>query len=111
MRKAFGVDNGKNISTKYGGNNGHQMEIADMANVLEGKSFDFIFFDACVMQTIEVAYELRHATNYLIASPAEIPAPGANYKTMVKAMFSKEDVVTRIMTDYEREYRKSYGHG
>ena len=109
IRKAFGVDNGKNISTKYGGNNGHQMEIADMANVLEGKSFDFIFFDACVMQTIEVAYELRHATNYLIASPAEIPAPGANYKTMVKAMFSKEDVTTRIMADYEREYRKSYG--
>ena len=109
IRKAFGVDNGKNISTKYGGNNGHQMEIADMANVLEGKSFEFIFFDACVMQTIEVAYELRHATNYLIASPAEIPAPGANYKTMVKAMFSKEDVTTRIMADYEREYRKSYG--
>ena len=109
IRKAFGVDNGKNISTKYGGNNGHQMEIADMANVLEGKSFDFIFFDACVMQTIEVAYDLRHATNYLIASPAEIPAPGANYKTMVKAMFSKEDVTTRIMADYEREYRKSYG--
>lgn len=109
MRKAFGVDNGKNISTKYGGNNGHQMEIADMASVLEGETFDFIFFDACVMQTIEVAYELRHLADYLIASPAEIPAPGANYKTMMRAMFSKEDVVTRIMTDYEREYRNSYG--
>ena len=109
MRKAFGVDNGKNISTKDGGNNGHQMEIADMASVLEGETFDFIFFDACVMQTIEVAYELRHLADYLIASPAEIPAPGANYKTMMRTMFSKEDVVTRIMTDYEREYRNSYG--
>lgn len=109
VRKAFGVDNGKNISNKYSGNNGHQMDIADMAGVLEGESFDFIFFDACVMQTIEVAYELRHVTNCLIASPAEIPAPGANYQTMVKAMFSKEYVAMRIMKDYEREYRSSYG--
>lgn len=109
MRKTFGVDNGKNIANKYSGNNGCQMEIADMANALEGECFDFIFFDACVMQTIEVAYELRHVANYLIASPAEILASGANYKTMVKAMFSKEDVVTRIMTNYEREYRNSYG--
>ena len=109
VRKTFGVDNGKNISNKYNGNNGHQMEIVDMAKALEGESFDFIFFDACVMQTIEVAYELRHLANYLIASPAEIPAPGANYKTMVKAMFSKDDCVNQMMTDYEHEYRDSYG--
>lgn len=107
MRKSFGLDNGKNVGSNDGG--GHQMNIDDMASVLQGRNFDFIFFDACFMQNIEVAYELRHATKYLIASPAEIPATGANYKTMVKAMFLKDDYANQMLKAYEREYKNSYG--
>lgn len=99
-RKSFGVDNGRNAND----NIGHQMNIDDMAAALEGEDFDFMFFDASLMQNIEVAYELRHATKYLIASPAEIPSPGANYETLVKAMFRKDDYVNKIMEAYYREY-------
>lgn len=35
--------------------------------------FDFILFDACFGQTVEVAYELRNCTDYVIGSPTEIP--------------------------------------
>lgn len=104
-RKSFGVDNGKNTTN----NNGNQMNIDDMASVLQGNAFDFIFFDACVMQTIEVAYELRDAAKWLIASPAEIPAPGANYETMTRAMFLKDDYVNQMLTVYKQEYSNAYG--
>ncbi len=104
-RKSFGVDNGKNIAN----NNGNQMNIDDMANVLQGNEFDFIFFDACNMQTIEVAYELRDAAKWLIASPAEIPASGANYETMTRAMFLKDDYVNQMLTVYKQEYSNAYG--
>lgn len=108
-RKTFGVDNGRNTSS----NQGHQMNIDDMADaladVLNGETLDFLFFDACSMQNIEVAYELRKITKYLIASPAEIPALGANYKTMTKAMFRKDDYVERMLSAYDMEYRDSYG--
>ena len=104
-RKSFGVDNGKNTTN----NNGNQMNIDDMASVLQGNAFDFIFFDACVMQTIEVAYELRDAAKWLIASPAEIPASGANYETMTRAMFLKDDYVNQMLTVYKQEYSKAYG--
>lgn len=104
-RKSFGVDNGKNTTN----NNGNQMNIDDMASVLQGNAFDFIFFDACVMQTIEVAYELRDAAKWLIASPAEIPASGANYETMTRAMFLKDDYVNQMLTVYKQEYSNAYG--
>ena len=105
MRKSFGVDNGRNNTN----NSGNQMEISDMANALDGYAFDFIFFDACLMQNIEVAYELRHSAKHIIASPAEIPAPGANYKTLMKVMFRKDDYVSQMLSAYELEYRKTYG--
>lgn len=104
-RKSFGVDNGKNTTN----NNGNQMNIDDMASVLQGNEFDFIFFDACNMQTIEVAYELRDAAKWLIASPAEIPASGANYETMTRAMFLKDDYVNQMLTVYKQEYSNAYG--
>lgn len=110
-RKTFGVDNGRNAKNN---DFGYQMEIPDMAAALEaaleGRKLDFIFFDACVMQNIEVAYELRHVAKSLIASPAEIPAPGANYKTMVRAMFRSNSYVDKMLEVYEHEYNKSaYG--
>lgn len=86
MPYAFGFDNGRNVGTNSGG--GYQMEICDMARVIEEKGgVDVILFDGCSMQSFEVAYELRNATKYIVGSPAEVPFPGADYSTMVPAMF------------------------
>lgn len=109
-KRSFGIDNGCN--DRYS-NWGNQMEIADMVAALDGKAlFDFIFFDACFMQCVEVAYELRHVTKSVVASPAEIPGPGANYKTMVGAMMAKDDCVGQILSAYYEEYKSlSAGYG
>ena len=40
-------------------------------------------FDACFMQSIEVAYELRKYADYVIASPTETPGPGAPYDAIM----------------------------
>ena len=100
-RRSFGLDNQKNSFV----NDGYQMEIKDMAAAIEAEGgVDFMFFDACSMQTIEVAYALRNATEYIIASPAEIPGPGADYSTMVPAMFQKEDPVQQMLSAYYNAY-------
>lgn len=106
-RRSFGVDNQRNSASKY--YEGHQMNIEDMASELNGENFDFILIDACVMQNIEVAYELRHTTKCLIASPAEIPEPGAHYKSMVRAMFKKNNTANEMLNAYLKEYLNSYG--
>lgn len=76
------------------------MDIADMAQALNAlPHLKFIFADCCCFQCIETAYELRHATDYIIASPAEIPDAGAPYDTMVPAMFGRGDDFARNMAD------------
>lgn len=82
-RNTFGQDEtpGTSTSGKF------EMEIPVLRDVLaQLPKFDYIFFDACFMQCIEVAYELRNVTNYMVGSPAEIPGPGAPYNKVVEAL-------------------------
>lgn len=59
------------------------MNIEDLKLVLQNAPhFDFIMFDACFMQSVEVAYELRDCCDYYIGFPAENPGPGAAYDRM-----------------------------
>ena len=88
-KRAFGVDNGKNVGGGSVANVGTQMDISDMATVLSAyPKFDFLFFDACFMQSVELCYELRHCASRIMGSPAEIPALGAPYSTLMYRMFS-----------------------
>lgn len=104
-RRAFGIDNGGN---RYS-DNGNQMEIADLARVLEEKGgVDYVLFDACFMQSIEIAVEMANATKSIIASPAEIPSPGANYTTLVDALFATGECADSICQKYYQEYSKPY---
>ena len=71
------------------GNGDNRMNISEFVEILKSAPhFDFILFDACFMQAVEVAYELRDYTDYCIGSPTEIPGPGASYDAVVPAMFS-----------------------
>lgn len=112
-RYSFGLDNEKNTSSK--GVGGYEMDIDEMVQVIQEQGgVDFILFDACLMQSVEVAYELRHATQYIVASPAEIPYFGAEYASMVKAMFRKNDYVQQMVSAYYNAYstlpmRNMYG--
>lgn len=54
----------------------NQMEFRDFAAAIPDGMFDLIAFDACYMAGIEVAYELRKKTQYILASSAEIVSPG-----------------------------------
>ncbi len=85
VRRTICVDNGHNLAVDYGS----RMEVVDMAAALASyPKFEFILFDACFMQEMEVAYELRDATDYVIGSPAEILASGAPYQNILAPMFA-----------------------
>lgn len=107
-RRSFGMDNGKNTNA----DTGPQINIDDLAAVLEQSGgFEYVFFDACFMQCIEVAYELRNATRYVISSPAEIPGPGAYYTTMVSALFKTDDCADAILRAYYDHYTSNKNYG
>ena len=60
-----------------------EIEIKDLAAAIPYK-LDYILFDACLMATVEVVWELRNVTSYLAVSPCEIPAAGFNYRTLTE---------------------------
>ena len=51
-----------------------------------GLHLQFILFDNCYMANVEVAYELRDVTNFLIASTSEIMSIGMPYAEMWKSL-------------------------
>lgn len=63
-----------------------QIETADLADAMvdAGLHTEYILFDACYMSSVEVAYELKDVTHYLIASPTEVISYGFPYITMGK---------------------------
>ena len=84
VRRSFGIDNGVRSSIVE---TGFSMDLTTLANVLGHlPHFDYIFFDACFMQCVEVAYQLRHVADYVIGSPAEIPGLGAPYENILSSM-------------------------
>lgn len=106
-RRSFGIDNGTNSSAT---NYGPQMEISDLAEALSHyPQFEFIFFDACFMQCIEVAYELRAYAKYLVSSPAEIPGPGAPYHLVMKDFFAEPADVKGLIDHYHDYHQGNYG--
>lgn len=72
--KTIGLDN----NTGDLNNPNSEMEISDLAKAIKDNQFDYIILEACLMSGIEVAYELRDKTKYILASSAELIAPGFN---------------------------------
>ncbi len=71
----------------------YQIEIADLALGIKnaGLKMEYILFDDCYMSSVEVAYELREATDHIIASPTEIIAYGFPYHKCGKYLLGNTD--------------------
>lgn len=63
----------------FGDDKGKQMNVTTLARILDGKGFDYIYFDCCHMASVESLYELRDVTHKFVGSCAELPAAGMPY--------------------------------
>ena len=104
--KTIGIDNNNNSYL----NSGTEMEIASMREAIEytGLHFDCIMFDACFMQCIEVAYELKDITDFVIGSPAEIPAKGAPYNVVIPDFFLTDTETPAYV--FAKDYFENYNY-
>lgn len=101
----FGLDDdlGKtNLSSK-------EMDIQQLALALKSYHFKTISFDACFMGSIEVAYELRNSTDYLIVSPAEISSTGFPYQTIIPIFQDSANPITiaQSFSNYYAEQKEN----
>ena len=99
--RAFGVDNGDGYT--YSSKNKRWINVPTIAQVLERvPHLKFIFADCCNFMCLETMYELRNATDYIIGSPAEIPAEGAPYEQIIPSLFEKNTFYSSIIDIYHR---------
>ena len=90
---ASGWMKGTSVPTKaFGDDDGYNIDIPDLADVLKNsfsEKLDFVLFDACMMGTAEVGYELRETTSYCIASVMETPVYGFSYDQILPYLYSE----------------------
>lgn len=90
---ASGWMKGNSVQSKaFGDDDGYNIDIPDLAGVLKNsfsEKLDFVLFDACMMGTAEVGYELREATSYCIASVMETPVYGFPYDQILPYLYSE----------------------
>ena len=90
-----------------------QIETTDLADAMADAGFhtEYILFDACYMSSVEVAYELKDVTHYLIASPTEVLSYGFPYITMGKHLLGTPNykgIVDSFISFYS-SYNLPYG--
>lgn len=97
--RAFGIDNQVNSYE----NGAYQMNISSVKWVLTklGIHMDYILWDACLMQGIETAYELRRQADWIIGAPTETPGNGAPYHTAAAGLCNADmEAILKAYTDY-----------
>lgn len=115
--RSLGIDNGEGTR--------QEMEFYDFAAAIPDDQFDFIIFEACLMADAAVMYELRNKADYVLASSAEIVAPGfapiytgaimqlyntrisaeSNLKTFGQTYYNY--IVTTFASDHYKNYRSA----
>jgi hypothetical protein len=92
----------------FGKDSGKEMNIPGLAGALPVK-FDFILFDACLMGAVEVAYELKDKTDFLIASSTETIYSGFPYDQIIPELLAPEVNPAQVAQKYFDYYDKQQG--
>lgn len=100
--RAFGVDYGNM------GEDGLWINMPTIAKILRGMPhLKFIMGDCCNLMCLENLYEFRNVCDYIVGSPAEIPAEGAPYDKIVPDLFADGKFYAGIIDKY---YQSVSGH-
>jgi len=86
---------------------GDRMNVTDIPAALAGLGLDIIDFDACYMQQLEVACQLRNCARYLVGSAAAEPTPGYNYADWlprIVASTTPDVLCAELVASYARTY-------
>ena len=91
----------------FGGSDSYfQTNIPTLAQGISraGMQMQYIMFDDCYMSNIEVAYELRHVTDYLIGCCSEIMAYGMPYQKMWHYLTQLSPDYGKIVDEFHHFY-------
>ena len=103
-RRTFGQEYYGDYAKQYS----QEIELKDLAAAIPYK-LDYLLFDACLMATVEVAWELRNVCACLAVSPCEIPSAGFNYTTFAEHLLQPETPDLKAICEEYFNYYKDDG--
>lgn len=79
-----------------------KFELKDFARIIPAGQFRFIIFESGLMAGIEVAFELKDKTEFILASSAEVPSPGfvPVYGKMLERLYKYTPELSGFASDY-----------
>lgn len=104
----------KYSTTRFFGGLKYQMDVTDFAAAIlaAGLKMQFVMFDDCYMSGVEVAYDLKDAAQYLIASTSEMMGYGMPYHNILKYLMADKpdyESLCRDFISFYRAYSMPYG--
>lgn len=87
----------------------YKIDIDDFATSIKaaGMKMQFIMFDDCYMSSMEVAYDLKDATDYIIASTSEVMAYGMPYQNIYQHLMSAQPDYKALCNGFYEFYSNS----
>lgn len=85
-------------AVSYDDETGNAIQIWELNTALAGHQFDFLAWDASLMQMMEVAYEARTNTRFVVGSEESPPAEGYPYDRAFAGFRDSPDSATRDLT-------------
>ena len=92
----------------FGRDGASEMEITEMVEALPYK-VSFVIFDACFMGGIEVAYQMKDSTDYLLFSPAEVLSTGFPYDKIAQPLFAGTPELQSVAEEFYNFYNSQSG--
>ncbi len=89
---------------------GFSIEVDELAKALPDHVAEYIWFDVCLMGSVEALYEVRNKCNYLVASPAEVLAEGGHdasgipFSKVLPYLFGSRDELKQACRTYFNHY-------
>ena len=65
-------------------------DLIELEEAIPDNTFDFIWFDCCYMSAIEVLYQFRDKTPYIVGCPTEVNALGMPYDVTMPHLLKKD---------------------
>ncbi|MBO4801472.1 MAG: hypothetical protein J5545_06340 [Bacteroidaceae bacterium] len=84
------------------GHDKKQLSIKELASAIAASNISpaVIYFDACLMNTIEYQFELKDLTDYIVASTYGVPGPGGLYSSLVECLSGASDNLEYALEKY-----------
>lgn len=88
----------------YDDTNGDFLTINELKEALKNTHWDVLGFDACLMSSVEVLYELKDVADFFLAAPSEVPSYGWDYSFLKEVSRSDPKEFCSKVVDFWRAY-------